>query len=193
MNARPSSPIALIAAVAAFAWFSAACGSTPVERDPVPYQSPTPSSRPASPAVSPTPPVVSTTPIPTSSPDTPVTSSDTPAAPTPTIAVAADRERVLAPIDDAQLIIRESYPPQYAVHIVSGLPSGCALFAGTSVARSGTDITITVENSMPRDQQIACTQVYGTHEETIALGSDVTPGATYSVHVNDRILTFTAQ
>lgn len=141
----------------------------------------------------PTPPVTSATTGPSPAPDAPVTSADTPSPATPTIAVPLDHERILAPIDAADIIIRESFPPQYAVRVVSGLPNGCTLFAGITTARAGDQITITVENSVPRDKNIACTQIYGTHEETIELGSDFTPGATYTVKVNDRTLTLTAQ
>ena len=35
---------------------------------------------------------------------------------------------VRAPIEDVEVIIRESFPPQYAVRVVSGLPSGCTTF-----------------------------------------------------------------
>lgn len=122
-----------------------------------------------------------------------MSSSDTPAPATPTVTVPPDRERVPAPIDSAEMVVRESAPPQYAVQLVSGLPNGCAQFAGITTLRTGAEITITVENSMPRDKAIACTQIYGTREATVELGSDFTAGATYTVHVNDRTLTFTAQ
>lgn len=141
----------------------------------------------------PTPPVTSATVGTSPSPDGTTSSSDTPSPATPTIAVPLDRERVLAPIDAADIIIRESFPPQYAVHVVSGLPNGCTLFAGITTTRAGDQITISVENSVPRDKNIACTQVYGTHEETVELGSDFTAGATYIIKVNDRTLTLTAQ
>lgn len=141
----------------------------------------------------PTPAVTSATVGPAPSPGTPVHSSDIPPPATPTIAVPADRERERAPIDAADIIARASFPPQYAVRVLSGLPNGCTLFAGVTVARAGDQIDITVENSVPRDKNIACTQVYGAHEETVDLGSDFTPGATYTIKVNERTLTLTAQ
>ena len=43
--------------------------------------------------------------------------------------------------------MRESFPPQYAVAIKAGLPSGCARAAGYSVSRSGNVFTLAVMNS----------------------------------------------
>jgi len=106
----------------------------------------------------------------------------------------AGRIVVPAPIDKLDLLVRESRPTAYAVHILSGLPSGCAQFNDARIAgRSGTTITIEVTNTMPSDKNVACTAIYGTHETTIELGTDFTAGTTYTVHVNDKELSFTAQ
>lgn len=99
----------------------------------------------------------------------------------------------LAPIDDVQLIVRESAPPQYALQVTSGLPSGCAEFHSATVERDGDTITVTVQNRMPASPDVVCTMIYGTHEETVELGSDFVSGREYTVKVNDRTLTFTAQ
>jgi len=41
---------------------------------------------------------------------------------------------------------------------------------------------------------VACTQIYGTKETTIALGRDFTRGTTYTVVINgERTLTFVGQ
>jgi hypothetical protein len=99
-----------------------------------------------------------------------------------------------APIDELELIIRESFPPQYAARIVSGLPSGCAQFDEAEVTgRSGNEITIRVTNTMPDDPNVACTAIYGTKETIVELGSDFTSGERYTVRVNDKSLEFTAQ
>jgi hypothetical protein len=100
---------------------------------------------------------------------------------------------VAAPIDDLELLIRESFPPQYALRVVSGLPNGCHQFNGHKLARDGTRITISLTNRVPTDPGTACTQVYGQHEEVIELGTDFEPGTEYAVKVNDETLTFTAQ
>ena len=103
------------------------------------------------------------------------------------------RVEVLAPIEDAQLTIAESFPPQYFVQVTSGQPNGCARFARYEVARDGTAIEITVYNTIPADPNVICTLVYSTTESNVALGSDFVPGQTYDVRVNDLKLTFTAQ
>jgi ABC-type glycerol-3-phosphate transport system substrate-binding protein len=108
----------------------------------------------------------------------------------------AERKTVPAPIDKLELITRESQPPQYAVRILSGLPSGCAQFdAARITGRSDTTITIWVTNTVPADPKVACTAIYGTHEEVVELGSDFAHGVEqeYVVRVNDKELRFTAQ
>jgi len=106
----------------------------------------------------------------------------------------AGRKIVPAPIDELVMIVRESAPPQYAVRVVSGLPDGCAEFNEAKIAgRTGTTIEIEVTNTIPSDPSLICTAIYGTHEETIELGSDFDSGTEYVVKVNDEELKFTAQ
>jgi hypothetical protein len=101
---------------------------------------------------------------------------------------------VEAPIDGIDILVREMHPPQYAVLITSGLPSGCARFeAAKVVSRTDTKITIRVTNYMPASDDIACTMIYGTQQTTIDLGSDFVSGREYTVLVNNESLTFTAQ
>jgi hypothetical protein len=105
-----------------------------------------------------------------------------------------ERKLVPAPIDELEHVVRESAPPQYAVRVVSGLPNGCALFEAAEVAgRSGNTITIEVTNTMPSDDAVICTQIYGTKETVIELGTDFDSGTEYTVRVNDKELKFTAQ
>ncbi len=99
-----------------------------------------------------------------------------------------------APIDELDVVVRESAPPSYAVRIVSGLPSGCAKFEAWEITgRSGTEVTIRVTNRVPDSDEVACTAVYGTHESVVDLGSDFVPGRQYTVVVNGERVTFTAQ
>jgi len=105
-----------------------------------------------------------------------------------------EREVVSAPIDGIDILIREIAPPQYAAVIKSGLPSGCARFNKAEIAsRAGNTITIEVTNTIPTDKDTACTAIYGTHESTVELGTDFTPNQTYTLQVNDKTHTFTAQ
>lgn len=107
---------------------------------------------------------------------------------------SSDRKVVPAPIDNLSILVRESFPPQYAVQITSGLPSGCAQFHEAKLlGRTGNTITITVTNTLPADPEIVCTAIYGTHESTVELGSDFISGQQYTVDVNGTTTTFTAQ
>lgn len=132
-------------------------------------------------------------PVATAPAATPVATRTAIAAAVATATLAPDRTFELAPIDGAEIVMRESAPPQYAVHITSGLPSGCAEFADATASRTGDAITITVRNTLPADARIACTQIYGTHETTVELGSDFVRGTTYRVRVNAKTIEFTAQ
>ena len=91
------------------------------------------------------------------------------------------------------IAIAESFPPQYFVSIQAGLPSGCAEQYGSEIERVDDVITVTVLNTIPADENIACTAIYGMYEVNLPLGSDFEPGKTYTVRVNDQETTFTAQ
>lgn len=105
------------------------------------------------------------------------------ASPTP------GRQTVAAPIDDIQVLIRESSPPQVTLKVKAGLPSGCAQRDSHSLNRVGDTITVTVLNTIPTGNPI-CTMIYGTYELNIDLGRDFSPGATYTVRVNEKTTTF---
>lgn len=100
---------------------------------------------------------------------------------------------VPAPIDELDLAVMESYPPQYLLRIVSGLPSGCAEFSHSDVERDGDTIKVTIWNTVPADDTVPCTMIYGMHESSVNLGSDFESGSEYTVYVNDQRITFTAQ
>ncbi len=101
----------------------------------------------------------------------------------------------LAPIESVELLILESFPPQYNLLITSGLPSGCAEFSRYDVQRvDDTTIAVQIWNLVPApDSLIACTAIYGLVDTTISLGSDFVSGVTYTVTVNDFETTFDAQ
>lgn len=100
------------------------------------------------------------------------------------------RRSVPAPIDDVQVVIRESNPAQVTLKVKAGLPSGCAQRESHSISRTGDTITVRVINSMPTGD-VACTMIYGTYELNLDLGRDFRAGGTYTVNVNDRTTTFT--
>lgn len=117
---------------------------------------------------------------------------DRPGDPTPAGTYATKIED--APIDDLDILVLESFPPQYNLRITSGLPSGCAVFDKAEITgRSSNTITVRVTNTVPDDPNVACTAIYGTKETTLPLGSDFTSGETYTVQVNDNSIDFTAQ
>ncbi len=100
---------------------------------------------------------------------------------------------VPAPIDRVGIEVMESYPLQYNLVIVSGLPNSCVSLGGYSLTRDGDAIKVEVTNLEPTAQLIACAQVYGLVDTVIPLGSDFVPGETYTVVVNDVTTTFVAQ
>jgi hypothetical protein len=103
--------------------------------------------------------------------------------------------RSLAPIDAAEIQVRESMPPQYAVWIQSGLPSGCAQFDTIEVRRDGYEYEISVWNLVPHpDAEVMCTMIYGMREHTVDLEGPFQSGMTYTVFINrDTSLGFTAE
>jgi hypothetical protein len=102
---------------------------------------------------------------------------------------APGRQTLPAPIDDVQVVIRDSSPPQVTLNVKAGLPSGCAGRESHSVSRAGDTFTVRVLNSMPTGN-VACTMIYGTYELNIDLGRDFRAGGTYTVNVNDKTTTF---
>lgn len=111
-----------------------------------------------------------------------------------TVALADGRRQALAPIESAEIVVRESSPPQYAVKITSGLPNGCAKFDRIDVVPNGNAVDLKVWNSLPVEKTIACTMVYGTTSNTVNLGGHFERGRTYDVRVNgDTKATFTAK
>jgi hypothetical protein len=105
-----------------------------------------------------------------------------------------ERKVVEAPIESIDILVRESFPPGYTAHITSGLPSGCAQFDKAAITgRDGDTITIRVTNTMPADDHVACTMIYGYHESNVDLGQDFVSGRAYTLKVNDQTHTFRAQ
>ena len=133
------------------------------------------------------------------------TEDDTPAAvatpdliattvPSEGIPEPVTREVVDAPIDGAEIQIRESFPVQYAVEVTSGLPNGCYAFNEITVARDGDVININVTNTRPAPSSYPiCTDNLRTVTNTETLPGTYAQGTTYTVNVNDKLLTFEGQ
>ena len=126
--------------------------------------------------------------------DDTVSSADPTAAPEPTRSVPADMVQAPAPIESVTINVAESFPPQYFVEVVSGLPNACVEFYNFQESRDGNAVTITVTNLQPGPEaDIACAEVYETHRISVPLGSDFQSGETYTVDVNGTVETFVAQ
>jgi hypothetical protein len=97
----------------------------------------------------------------------------------------------LAPIESVEIQVAESWPPQYFLLVVSGLPNGCAQFGRYEKTQDGDVIRVEIIN-LERVNTV-CTEEYRTVETNIPLGSDFKPGATYTVQVNDVTETFVTQ
>ncbi len=146
----------------------------------------------------PTAPAVTSTalPTPTAEPDTPVSSTPgtrrTPTAvPTSGTPVAeAGRTLDLAPIEGVEVVSAKSAPASAVIRVGSGLPSGCARYAGATVEQRAAEVTVKVYNSMPTGN-VACTAIYGYTTHDVVLGP-LAPGA-YQVRVNDRTVDLLAQ
>ena len=117
---------------------------------------------------------------------------DDDATPTP---VGGERIEVEAPVESMELHLLESFPVQYRAAIVSGLPNGCHLFERYEVEREdgATDIEITVWNTIPSGDDVACTEVYSTHTGSVDLGTDFESGVEYTVTAGELTTTFVAQ
>ena len=105
------------------------------------------------------------------------------------------RELVQAPIESVEVVVLESYPPQYRALVTSGLPNGCARFHHWTVHldEAARLFTIEVLNSAPKPgADTLCAMVYGTLDHSIPL-EGVESGQTYKVEVNGQATTFTAQ
>ena len=108
-------------------------------------------------------------------------------------AAGTARIEVRAPIVRVAVRIAESFPPQYFADVTSALPDGCAQFARADLRRAGDTLIVDVFNTRPASDEMACTMLYGEKETAVALGSEFTPGETYTVDVNGTRETFVAQ
>ncbi|MCH8116023.1 MAG: hypothetical protein IIB25_11145 [Chloroflexi bacterium] len=93
----------------------------------------------------------------------------------------------MASIESVQILSLEPYLEQFVVEVTFGLPNGCASYSHNEVTQDGTDIKISVYNTVPAPGElIACTEIYRLHDQNIGLGSDFERGTTYTVLVNDH-------
>ena len=98
--------------------------------------------------------------------------------------------QVPAPIESVELLIMESFPLQYSVVVVSGLPNACVSYGGYFLSRYGTTVQVEMVNWKPTDPYVVCAEVYQTVTTRIPLGSEFDPDTTYTVDVNGKTIAF---
>ena len=97
-----------------------------------------------------------------------------------------------SPIQSAEVAILESFPPQYQLRVVSGLPkgSGCSQFNGYEVRRrESNEIEVVVTHHKVADQLVVCTADFPVVEANVPLGSGFEPGEEYTDRVNSDTAT----
>jgi hypothetical protein len=134
-----------------------------------------------------TPPEPTAMPV-TASPDTPVSSTpgDGPPPQTPPYAPApgdAQFDRGNAFVDSAEIIVAESFPPQYFLSLRGSLPTPChTLRVAVSPPAAGNRIDVDVYSIT--DPNTMCAQVLEPFEVNVRLGTY--PAGTYEVWVNGQ-------
>ena len=102
---------------------------------------------------------------------------------------------VRSPIESVELLILESYPPQYNLLVLSALPKGssCSWFNGYDIASPHPGrIEVEITHHEATGLQI-CTADYPAVETVVPLGSDFEPGREYEIVVNgESVETFQA-
>lgn len=104
-----------------------------------------------------------------------------------------DMIKATAPIESIEILVAESYPPQYFALVVSGLQNSCVRYGGFYLNRNGDKINIEMVNWKPADQDTPCLEVYTEIQTNIPLGSDFESDKKYIVDVNGKTETFIAQ
>ena len=95
----------------------------------------------------------------------------------------------VSPIESVEVMPLESDPPQYQLHVVSGMPkgSGCSQFNGYEIQRRESNrIDVAITHHEVADPFVACTADYPVVETLVPLGSDFEPGVDYTVSVNSE-------
>ena len=100
----------------------------------------------------------------------------------------------VSPVESVELIILESFPPQYRIKVISTMSgSSCSQFNGYDVSRPFSNtIHVTVTYLLPAGDVI-CTRDIAYAETDISLGSDFVSKEEYTVVVNGVTETFIAQ
>ena len=98
--------------------------------------------------------------------------------------------KAISPVEQVEVKVSESTPPQYSVVVISRLPLGssCSTFNGFDVTRRFAEtIEVTVTHLEVADKNVPCTRDLPVVSTEIPLGSDFESGKTYTVIVNDSV------
>lgn len=110
-----------------------------------------------------------------------------------------ERDWVLkeSPIQGAELIILESFPPQYRMKVTYTLPKGssCSRFNGYDVERPmANTIEVSVTHFEVAEDNVPCTRDLPVGETNVSLGINFESGEEYTVIINGQVTkTFKAQ
>jgi inhibitor of cysteine peptidase len=90
-------------------------------------------------------------------------------------------------VEEVDVLILESFPPQAVAHVRGILGDGCSEFHSLEQERSGNTVTVTILRERPRDA--ICIQIGKLYEDRIPLEGQYPPGQ-YVLHVNDVVTRF---
>lgn len=121
-------------------------------------------------------------------PNAPV-SSDDPSPIRPPASPEGEVSYGLAPVDNIDILIMESFPVQISVMISGNLPDGCSKIDEAQVTRE--DDTFHIELMMRQPVDKECTEALVPYEEDVSLDVVELPAGKYAVEVNGVIETFT--
>ena len=93
-----------------------------------------------------------------------------------------------APIDNVEVLVDDSDPPQVSLIVSSGLPNSCYDFDRYEVNQEGDQVTVSIFNIEKKAD--VCAQVYTSVEHNIPLGGEFDSSKTYALSVNEFIDVF---
>lgn len=102
----------------------------------------------------------------------------------------SDVDLVVEPIqvDQVDVSLIQTVPPQASAHVVGVLGDGCATFHSVRQARAGNEVTVTILRQRPR--VAVCIQIALPYDDVIRLDG-VFPAGDYVVRVNGVERAFT--
>ena len=102
-----------------------------------------------------------------------------------------------SPVQGVELVILESFPPQYQLRVTSTLPRGseCSRFNGYDIQRpEANTIEVSVTHLEVAEDNVPCTEDLPMVTNKLPLGINFKSGEEYTVEINGQVTeTFTAQ